>query len=90
MHKDPYRDFISSFDKSYQVIVLDEELQAKFDIMNQWFQTLTKDEALEKAYAVRDCLALAIARAEEQMNKLGEQLQGNKKKVTANRSYSKF
>lgn len=90
MHKDPFSDFTSCFDKSYDVIVSDKELQEKFDTMNQWLKTLTKEDALQNARKVQNYLIEAISSAEKQRDGLGEQLQANKKQVKANLSYSKF
>lgn len=90
MVENPFRDFLNSFDKTYDLTISDEELQEKFERMNEWFQTLAKEEVLEKAHEVQDYLTQAISRVEEQRDELGKQLQTNKKKAKANRSYVKF
>jgi hypothetical protein len=90
MFNNPFEEFISSFDESFNILISDEELELRFEKMNHWFQTLEKKEILEKAQQVQEFLMSAISYAERQKEGIGKLLVVNDKNAKANRTYSKF
>jgi len=90
MSHNPFQDFINSFDETYDITISDKEFQEKFHQMNQWLQTIEKEEALEKAHCVQQYLLKAMSFADAQKKELQKQFDTTKKQIKANRLYSKF